>query len=94
MQRPELYNLKFAKLFHDGGGDNTFFHPQFCEISEREDIVNDFFERLPVRSQLIKFSSCISGERKGMYISGIDSLEELWDCIIIIELEASERRGG
>ena len=64
MQRPELY--KFAKLFHDGGGDNTFFHPQFCEISEREDIVNDFFERLSGFASAVptdKFSSCTSGAR-------------------------------
>ena len=42
LERALVYD-KFAKFFHDGGGDNTIFHPQFCEILEREDIVNGFF---------------------------------------------------
>lgn len=78
VERLELY--KFAKLFHDGGGDNTFFHPQFCEISEREDAVYDDFEwfwsgMIAKKTQLLYKRR----NRKGMRISGIDSLAELWD---------------
>ena len=82
MQRLELY--KFAKLFHDGEVPHTF-HRQFYGISERGDAVYDFFERFwyeiigknvlaPIKKTQLPYKR---RKRKGMCISGIDSLAEL-----------------
>ena len=85
-------NVTCGKLFHNDGGGNTTFHTQFCEISERKDAVHDFFERFllyaligetgfvyivtPQQKTQLLYNR---RERKGMRISGIDSLAELWD---------------
>jgi hypothetical protein len=88
VQRLELYKL--AKLFYDGRCDSTFLHIQFREISERDDGIYDFFERLIDSYDIviiIDFAAPVEKtqllykrrKEKGMGIPGIDSLAELWD---------------
>ena len=93
MQRLELD--KATKLFHGVEGEMTFFHIQFCEISERDDAVYTSFAQIeavvsmrdiadPQESQLLYKRR----KRKGMCNSGIDSHTELWDAKETVRLYA------